>query len=374
MRFGFTAEEERFRAEVMDFLGTHVTGPAFFHRDPGASERLQELYRQLGSKGWLSLSWPREFGGAALPATYEFILWDEMAYARAARPPMGPGLVAKALMTHGTEAQQERYLPDLRLGRVNFALGYSEPDAGSDLGSVRTRAVPVDGGYRLSGTKCWTSNAHWADYLWTLCRTGSTEDRARGLTVLIVPLRSEGIRVSPIPTLDGAHLNEVVIDDVFVPVADRVGAENEGWGVVSAALAVERHIQFPPSRCRRDLEDVLAWVDAQGLRDDRLASRLLEDAAIGLAEVEASALGLLHDVVNGHPSSVAAAYHKLAGTLLVQEIGGIPAQLGHPSLLVQDTDVEFLWRQSILETIGGGTTEVMRNILARQDLGLGGRA
>ncbi|MGV9299249.1 acyl-CoA dehydrogenase family protein [Amycolatopsis sp. NPDC003676] len=370
MDFGFTDEEEAFRAEVLEFLWEYRDTDGYFHRGKNTADGVRRVYRALGDRGWLSLSWPTEFGGGGRSPAYEFILWDEMAYARVARPPMGPGLVAKALMTHGTDAQRERYLADLRRGRLNFCLGYSEPDAGSDLAAVRTKARREGDHYVVDGAKCWTSNAHWSDCIWLLCRTGAADSRSRGLSVLIVPLDSPGITVSPIPTLDGGRLNEVRFDRVRVPVADRVGAENEGWQVVASALAVERHVQFPPKRLRRDLHDLMAALDSAGVADDPVVRRRVGELAVRLAEVDALALALLGEVIRGEPAAVAAAYHKLAGTVLAQDIARAGVELGGPEAAVAGTDAEFLWRQSILETIGGGTTEVMRGLIARQEFGL----
>ncbi|MEU6663379.1 acyl-CoA dehydrogenase family protein [Streptomyces sp. NPDC046821] len=374
MDFGFTREEEEFRSEVLEFLAAHQGLNGYFHRGENTAEGVRKLYRVLGERGWLSLSWPVEFGGMGLPPAYEFILWDEMAYARVARPPMGPGLVAKALMAHGTAEQCERLLPGLRLGQINFALGYSEPDAGSDLAAVRTRARLISDEYVIDGAKCWTSNAHWADCIWLLCRTGPLDSRSRGLSVLIVPLDHPGVTVSPIPTHDGGRLNEVRFDGVRVPVGNRVGHENEGWQVVASALAVERHVQFPPKRLRRDLQDLITWVETTGLSRDPFVRRRLSDLAVKVAEVEALALALLGDITDGEPSAVPAAYHKLAGTLLVQEIARSAMEFGSPEALVKGTDVEFMWRQAILETIGGGTSEMMRGLVARQALGLESKA
>ncbi|WP_327293687.1 acyl-CoA dehydrogenase family protein [Streptomyces sp. NBC_01197] len=370
MDFGFTSEEEAFRSEVFAFLADYQGLDGYFHRGENTGEGVRRVYRALGERGWLSLSWPAEFGGRGLSPAYEFILWDEMAYARVARPPMGPGLVAKALMTHGTAEQCERLLPGLRLGQINFALGYSEPDAGSDLAAVRTRATLVGDDYEINGAKCWTSNAHWADYIWLLCRTGAPDSRSRGLSVLIVPLDHPGVSVSPIPTHDGGRLNEVRFDAVRVPAGNRVGGENDGWQVVASALAVERHVQFPPKRLRRDLQDLITWVEKSGLSHDPVVRRRLVDLAVKVAETEALALALLGEIISGQPSAVPAAYHKLAGTLLAQEIARSAMEFGSNEALIKDSDVEFMWRQAILETVGGGTSEMMRGLIARQAFGL----
>lgn len=356
----------------MSFLADYADLGGFYHHEGEYDVRVRALYRALGERGWLSLSWPVEVGGSALPPVYEYLLWDEMAYARAARPPLGSGIVAKTIIAHGTPEQRERFLPGLRDGTTFFSLGYSEPEAGSDLGGVRLRAVRDGDDYVLNGEKRWTSGGHRADYLWTLCRTGSADSRARGLSLFIVDRTSPGISVSPIPAIDGERFNEFRFDDVRVPVANRVGEENAAWTLISEALATERHVQFPPKRCLRDFEDLVAWARQSGRADDPLVRARLTELAVGVAEVQALALLMLAAVQEQRAAAVEAACNKLAGSELAQQIARAAMDLGAPDALVAGTWLEFLWRQSISETIGGGTSEIMRGVIARAALGLGG--
>src|SRR5690606_27528971 len=151
----------------------------------GRGGRNRELYRALGARGWLSMSWPEADGGGGRSIVYDYLLWNTLAYYRAGRPDLGPGIVAHVIAGHGTPEQRDRFLPSLRDGSACFCLGYSEPEAGSDLSGLRTRAVRHGDHYRINGEKCWTSDAHHADYLWLLCRTGPIESRAGGLTLLV---------------------------------------------------------------------------------------------------------------------------------------------------------------------------------------------
>ena len=215
MNFRFSAEEESFRAEVVEFLRDHRDLDAFFLQGH-KWEKVRELFRAMGHKGWLSLGWPVSAGGSGKPLSYEYILWDEVAYARAARNPLAPGIVAKTIARYGSEEQVQRWLPPIRSGELHFSLGYSEPEAGSDLASVRCRAERKGDVYVVTGQKCWQSYAQDMDYLWLLCRTGSQESRGRGLTLLIVDLASPGVKIGALPTLDGDQLNEVHLDDVEV--------------------------------------------------------------------------------------------------------------------------------------------------------------
>jgi alkylation response protein AidB-like acyl-CoA dehydrogenase len=361
----FSKEEEAFRREVLAFIDANrdVDG---FHFQGSKWPRVKALYRDVGRKGWLAAGWPKAHGGLE-SAACEYILWDEMAYARTARPPLGAGIVAKTIIAHGDAGQQARWLPPIREGEIFFSLGYSEPQAGSDLAGVRTRASRRGDRYVVSGEKCWTSYAQDSDYLWTLCRTGSSESRAEGLSLLILDLRAKGVSIRPLPVIDGERLNHVYLEDVEVPVENRIGPEDGGWKLVKKALAVERHVQFPPKRLRRDLEDLAAWVRAQGLGRDPVVRDRLAVLASRVMEVETLGLSALSSKSGG----VEAAFNKLAGCEVCQEIARAALELGGPSALVVGSTVEFLWRQSTWETIGGGTSEIMRGVIAREGLGLG---
>lgn len=365
-------EEEAFRAEVAEFLQDYRDLGAFYHHEGEHDVGVRALYRALGQRGWLSLSWPLDVGGLAKPPIYEFLLWDEMAYARAARPPLGSGIVAKTIIRNGTPEQRDRLLPGLRAGTTFFSLGYSEPEAGSDLTGLRTRAVRQGDHYVLNGEKRWTSGGHRADYLWMLCRTGTLESRSRGLTLLVVDRHSPGVTFAPIPSLDGERFNEVRLDDVEVPIANRIGDEDNAWSLMTESLATERHVQFAPKRCQRDFEDLVAWVRETGRGDDPVVRQRLADLAVGLAEVKALSLVMLEAISAGRPAVVEAAANKLAGSELAQRIARTALEFGGTDCLVRGGWLEFLWRQSISESIGGGTSEIMRGVIARAGLGLSG--
>ena len=204
---------------------------------------------------------------------------------RAARNPLSSGIVARTLLRYGTEEQKAEWLPGIRSGEVHFSLGYSEPQAGSDLASLRCRAEARGDVYIVSGEKCWQSYAQDMDYLWLLCRTGSQESRGAGLTLLMVDMGAPGVTVAPLPTLDGDQLNEVRLEAVEVPIGHRVGPEDGAWTIMGEALADERHIQFPPGRVRRDLEEVVAWVGDQGLSREPLVRARLGELAVRVFEV-----------------------------------------------------------------------------------------
>lgn len=375
MRPELGAEELAFRDEVRQVLAEHVGRDSmqFFHGRGGST---RDLYRALGERGWLALTWPAAHGGAERSPTYEYLLWDEVAYARAARPDLGPGIVAKTLISHGTPDQQTRYLAGIASGDTGFCLGYSEPDVGSDLRNVRTRAVVTPDGYRVSGEKCWTSDAHNSRFLWLLCRAidGSEDDdgaRRPSHTILIVPLDAPGVTVRPIQTIDGHQLNQVFLDDVHVSTADRVGREGAAWMLIREALAVERHLQLMPGRLRRDLEDLQAWLAATGHDADPLARVRMADLLTGLAEVEVSLLATLAEMEAGGSGVVPAARTKYRGSVLAQEIARTALDVGGPAAVTAEAPFGFLWQQTFMETIAGGTSEILLGIVAREGLHLG---
>jgi len=372
VNFSFSAEEEAFRAEVRDFLSDYRDLDGFFLQGH-QWQRVRALFHAMGERGWLSLGWPAASGERTRPISHEYILWDEVAYARAARNPLSAGIVARTIIRHGTEAQKARWLPEIRTGETHFSLAYSEPEAGSDLAALRCRAEQRDGRYIVSGQKCWQSYAEDMDYLWLLCRTGSQESRGRGLTLLIVDLSAPGVTLGALPTMDGDQLNEVHLDGVEVPVAQRVGPEDGAWKIMSAALADERHIQFPPKRVKRDLEEVVEWVRAQGLEADPHLRRTLTELAAEAMAVEMHALRVLDAFLKGRPAVAQAAANKVVHTVVCQDIARSIVELAGPEALVHGERPELLWRQSMWETIGGGTSEVMRSLVAKQALGLSGR-
>ena len=372
MNFAFSAEAEAYRREVVAFLADYRDLDAFFlqgHRWP----RVRAFFAAMAERGWLSLGWPVAAGGSGKPLSYEYILWDEVGYARAARPPLASGIVAKTIARHGDPAQCTRWLPPIRRGESHFSLAYSEPEAGSDLAAVRCRAERRGDVYVVNGQKCWQSYAQDMDYLWTLVRTGAPQSRGRGLSLLIIDKRAPGVTVNPLPTLDGDQLNEVFFDGVEVPAAQRIGPENGAWRIMGEALADERHVQFPPGRVRRDLDEVIGWTRARGLERDPRVRAALADLAVRVAETEAHGLRVLDAMLRGREAAAEAAANKVVHTLVCQEIARAAFDFGGPEAVVSGERVELLWRQSLWETIGGGTTEIMRGVVARQALGLGSR-
>jgi alkylation response protein AidB-like acyl-CoA dehydrogenase len=365
---GLPTEVEIFRQQAAAFAEEHHDVHGYV-RDEQTRSAVKEVCQELGERGWLSLSWAHEYGGAGKSVLHEFVLWNELAYANVTRPPTGLGVVAKAIMKFGTEDQCREFLPRLRSGAIDIALGYSEPESGSDLGSVRTHARFVDGNYVINGEKRWTSNGHVADYLWLLCRTGAAESRTRGLTILLVDMKLPGIDVSPIPMLDGARLNEIRFTDVVVPPSRRVGAENAAWTIISDSLTVERFVQMPPKKLEADFEMVVGSLSRHRSERDHDARGRVAMLAIDVALVAmvANAAVLAHEA--GLPAALPATHAKLLFSSTTQKLADLVLELGLEQLPGADA-LHGIWLQSLGETLGGGSTEILRTSLAKMEFGL----
>ena len=370
METRFSIEEESFRAEVRAALAPFADVKGFL---PNASrDRMMAVYAELARRNWLALSWPREYGGEGRPETYEFILWDEMAYARAGRPTLGAGIIAKTIMRFGTDDQKAKWLPPIRKNEIGFCIGYSETEAGSDLASLRTRAERVGDHYVVNGEKIWTSDAEHEDYVWLLVRTGAPESRGAGLSLLIVDIRSPGIELSNGRHMDGHLYSQVFYTDVKVPVDNLIGPENGAWPILGAALADERHVQFVSKRVLRDFEDAVTWLGDNGLADDAVVRTRLAGLRVRVAESEALCLQVLSDMGNHKDAAVAAAANKVTHSDVIQEIARFVMDVGGAEVTVsaRSDDPVGLWRQTMIESIGGGTSQIMKSIIARQELGL----
>ncbi len=237
-------EAESLRTEVRDFARETVGEGAPHHRARSWGGFDPEFSRKLGARGWIGMTWPKQYGGHERTFLERYVVLEKLL---AAGAPVSAHWVADRqsgplLLRFGTEAQRQRFVPAIARGELSFAIGMSEPDSGSDLASIRTRATAGDGGYRVNGTKVWTSNAHLAHYAIALFRTAVVPDKKHeGLTQFLVDLKSPGITIRPIIDLAGEHhFNEVVFEDAFVPEDMRVGGDGDGWKQVTTELAFER--------------------------------------------------------------------------------------------------------------------------------------
>lgn len=364
-------EELSLQREVRDFLDQEL--PRGGYR-PGLGMNAladRDFSRKLGARGWLGMALPKRYGGAERSAVDRFIVTEEL-LARGA--PIGHHWVAdrqsgSTISAFGTPAQKERFLPGICRGELGFSIGMSEPGAGSDLASVRTRATRVEGGWRLDGTKIWTTGAHRNEWMIALCRTGEESDRREGLSQFLVDLTSPGLQVNPIPFLDGtADFNEVVLDGVLVPDALVLGEIGRGWAQNTAELAFERG---GPDRYLSTyvvLEQWLRETPAGGL--DERAQQLLGRATATWWGLRQLSLASARAIDSGRSPVLEAALVKEMGTRFEQDVLEALLDVVDAEPSPQSTSLfQQLLCEAVLTgpsfTVRGGTIEVLRSIVAK---------
>ncbi len=378
MDFSSTPEEEAFRYEVRKFLDEHLpSGPS---GEPPSREEIAAWNEALSLKGWIGFAWPKEAGGYGGGLMEQFILKEEMS-ARGA-PPLGSdfmGLqwVGPAIIAHGTPEQKRRFLPDLLSGRSLWCTGYSEPDSGSDLASLKCRAVREGDEYVINGSKIWTTLAHQARWIFMLVRTGSDEkiSRYRAISCLLVPMDASGIEVRPIPSLTGTtSFNQVFFNDVRVPVENRLGDEGQGWKVVVGALANERSGISEANEKVRHLGDLieLARNTKRGGRpalEDPEVRRRLAAFQARISAMRLNGMRYLTRQRGGEAPSSETSVNKIVRGQLEHEMSNFAM-----ALLGSRAQLEGHWQSGSLAyhgtVIGGGTPNIQRNIIGERILGL----
>ncbi|MGH3630962.1 MAG: acyl-CoA dehydrogenase family protein [Sciscionella sp.] len=366
-----TGAEETLRKEVREFLAEELP-PGSYRPGLGMNAvHSADFSRKLAARGWVGMAVPSEYGGHDRSAVDRFIVVEELLAAGApvAAHWVADRQTAPTLLTFGTESQKLRFLPAICAGECFFAIGMSEPDAGSDLASVRTRATRVAGGWSLTGTKVWTSSAHLSHFFVVLCRTGPAEgDRHAGLSQLMVDLSSAGVTVNPIPFLDGTHhFNEVVLDEVYVPDELVLGDVGMGWQQVTSELAYERS---GPDRFMSTWQVFEAFVAERADAGDVAVEELVGRLTARYWTVRQLSLSVARALQQGRAPAVEAAMVKDLGTTLEQEVvRSIMASMDEEPDPDSSSLFESLLAQAVLVapsyTIRGGTTEVLRSVAAK---------
>jgi alkylation response protein AidB-like acyl-CoA dehydrogenase len=363
-------ETEQLRKEVRAFLNECSRGWAAADRAQSWDGFDPQFSREVGARGWIGVTWPKRYGGGERSALDRYVILEEMLFAGApvsfhwiADRQSGP-LIAR----YGTDAQRRDILPRIARGELCFCIGLSEPDVGSDMASIRTRAREADGGWRVTGTKLWTTNAHRAHYMIGLFRTaGEPKDRHAGLSQFLVDLSLPGITIRPIRDLTGAeHFNEVVFDDALLPAQALIGRPGEGWQQAMAELAFERS---GPERFLSSIQALVELIRTQGPGASDEAAALvgrLTAQLMTLRNMSLSVAGMLQ--ANRDPSLEAAVVKDLGGTFeqslpeAVQAFLGI--ELGSGGSDAQQV-LTHLLRMAPAYSLRGGTREILRGIIAR---------
>ncbi|MER7012906.1 acyl-CoA dehydrogenase family protein [Saccharopolyspora sp. NPDC000359] len=387
MRIAYTSEQEELREELRRYFDKLMTpeirAELTAHGDYGDGEAYRQVVRQMGADGWLALGWPAEYGGQDRSTLDQLIFTDEAAIAGAPVPFLTLNSIAPTIMRFGTPEQKAHYLPKIAAGEVHFAIGYSEPEAGTDLASLRTTADRDGDEYVVNGQKMWTSLIQYADYVWLACRTDREARKHRGLSILVVPTDSPGFSWTPVRTMAGPTTSATYYQDVRVPASSLVGGENEGWPLITNQLNHERVALTSAAPLRSALEEVLEWARETRLTDGR---RVLDQEWVRhhLARVHAGAEFLklvnwkIATTVEQQPAPATASATKVFGTefateayRLLMEVLGSAAHIrqGSPGAALRGR-IERMHRSSLILTFGGGTNEVQRDIIAAVGLGL----
>jgi alkylation response protein AidB-like acyl-CoA dehydrogenase len=382
--FAFTAEEEAFRAELRAFLDAEVPDwwSGMFVDDERAMPFTRGLCSKLADRGWLTMAWPTEHGGSGASVWKQAIVREEM-WAR--EEPRGPqymnlNYIGPLVMRFGSPEQQARFLPPMARGEVIWCQGFSEPDAGSDLASLITRAEDRGDHFVVTGQKIWTSYADApADWCLLLARSEPTAPKHRGISVLLVDMTTPGITVRPIDTMAGPHeFNEVFLDDVVVPRDCLLGEQDHGWDLVVAGLTFERVGIARYARAGRVLELLVQYANEAGLGDDPIVRDRLADLYARYEAAKVLNYRAISMQASGEVPTIEASIARMHNTQLEQAVGHAGLDLLGPAGQLRAGDpwaplrgeIHRYWTRNIPSTLAGGSLEIQKNIVAQRGLGL----
>ncbi|MCW2601546.1 MAG: Acyl-CoA dehydrogenase domain protein [Frankiales bacterium] len=386
MHLAYTDEQEQLRRDLRAYYAELL--------DPDTRARLddhdthdtamREVVKKMASDGWLGIGWPKEWGGQGRGHIDQWIFFDESMRAGAPVPMLTINTVGPTIMAHGTQEQKERFLPAILRGEIHFCIGYSEPDSGTDLASLSTRAVLDGDDYVINGTKLWTSLAATADYCWLAVRTDPDAKKHRGLSMIVVPMSTPGITPRPLELIGEHPICEVHYEDVRVPAENVIGGVNNGWSLITGQLNHERVTLCTPGMVDKSLTDVRAWAQRTRLPDGR---RVIDQewVQLNLARVHAgfeflrlqnwkvawdAERGVL-EVADASTTKVFGTEHYLDACRLLMEVVGQPAYLkkGSPEAVLASR-LESMYRSLVILTFGGGVNEVQRDLITVFGLGM----
>ena len=344
----------------------------------------RKFMAKIGDRGWLGITWPKKFGGQEGEGVYEYLLNERLARVGAPQIGKGVGIIGKTIIRHGNDKLKEEFLPKILRNEIEFAIGYSEPQAGSDAAAMALKATRDGDGWRLNGQKVFTTSAHFADWYWVGARTDPEKPKHHGISVFLVRMDDPGLTIHPMPTIGDEITNQVFFDNVYVGNDYLVGEMNKGFQYISEALDLERFTMFTFSPIEARVELLCEYVrtekrDGVLLKDDpiirRQVAELVTDTEVarvlGLRFVAASMRG-------GAPPTCEASAYKLYATELSRRIANVSMDIAGPGSQLRvrtkgapmEGRAESTYRYTVIDTIGGGASEIQKNILARRKLGL----
>lgn len=386
MRIALTREQARLQGYFREYFREIATPE--YEAEIAATEGGGPLYmaavRRLGADGWLGIGWPVEYGGQGRTPMEQFLFFDEAWRAGVLLPTLTINSIAPSLMQYGTEEQKRRYLPPVLRGELHFCVGYTEPEAGTDLASLRTRAVRDGDHWVINGSKLYTSQAQYADYVWLAARTDPAAPKHQGISIFLVPTSAPGFKRTPLPTMGDVTTNATYFEDVRVPADALIGPENGGWWLIVAQLNHERVALIPVGPTERLYDETRTWAAATRRPDGRRVIDLPWVQA-NLARVRAGieVLRLLNwrqacSMARGEMNYAEASTVKVYGSeFYVQAYRWLMEVLGHAGAIKQGSPearlqgrLERLYRATLIMTFGAGTNEVQREIIAMGGLGM----
>ncbi|MES5820173.1 acyl-CoA dehydrogenase family protein [Streptomyces sp. RG80] len=387
MHLEYTPEQQRLRTELRAYFAELVPEDSLArHGDRREQKRFyREIIQRLGADRWLGVGWPTEYGGRGLTAIEQFIFFDEAAQAGVPLPLMALNTVGPTIMQYGTDEQKAYFLPKILSGEIDFAIGYSEPDAGTDLASLKTRAVRDGDEYVVNGQKIWTTNGDTADWVWLATRTDPGAPPHKGITMLLVPTTAPGYSCTVINTLAGHDTTASYYEDIRVPVTRRVGAENQGWRLITNQLNHERvTLAAHGTMAIRALHDVQRWATETKLADGRRVVDLpWVRRNLARTHTRLEALKLLNwqmvsAVQDGTLTPQDASAVKVYGSearrdayaWLMEIVAAAGALKEGSAGTVLHGELERGYRSAVIFTFGGGNNEIQREIISWIGLGM----
>ncbi len=385
MEIGYDDEQQALRRELRAYYDQLLTPEVReeLHRGAGVGETMRAVVRQMGRDGWLGIGWPKEYGGQGRSEIEQFIFFDESMRAGAPVPMLTVNTVGPTIMRMGSQEQKKEFLPKILAGEIHFCIGYSEPQAGTDLAALSTRAERDGDDYVVNGSKLWTSLASDADYCWLAVRTDPDAAKHAGISILITDMKSPGIRVDPLDLLSMHDINAVFFDDVRVPAKNIVAGENKGWKLITSQLNHERVTICSSGILERAFEDVRKWArdtktpDGGRVIDQEWVQVNLARVYSGLEFLRLINWKVAWSSTQGKLDPADASTTKVFGTewycesfRLLMEVLGPRAYLkrGSPEAVLAG-HLETLYRSLLILTFGGGTNEIQRDLIGLFGLG-----
>ncbi|MCD6562073.1 MAG: hypothetical protein B1H11_03345 [Desulfobacteraceae bacterium 4484_190.1] len=381
MDFSFSAEEEKFKQEVQElFISEEELSKAAkkeWNTGLGFGPNCWKILQKIGERGWLCPTWPKEYGGLGLSYMYRYIVVEQMHHFVDIYTTVGAGMAGPIILSHGTDEQKNKYLPPIARGEVEFVLGYTEPQAGSDLAALSIKAEDKGDYYLINGSKLFNTRAHYSQYHWLGARTAVIKPKYKGISLFIVDLKNTpGITISPIWSVGGTRTNEIFYDNVKIPKDSLVGEANRGFYYILEALDYERISTV--AGLERDFKELVEYVKEKRKAGDPIIRQKLGGLAAEIESARLFALKVAWMLDNGRVPNYEAAMLKMKVAETEQNLVNTAMQIFGPYGQVQkgcrwaqfDGQFERFYRDSLENLITRGTSEIMRNIIAQRGLGM----